>query len=215
VAYFDMKTRGLALRGTSNGGKTWAFIYRAGGKPKWITLGAYPAVTLADARTLALNSRHSIEVQKRDPAAELRAERQAKKAPPQPPPAVFTFGDMAKLYEAFSKGKKKTWQEDIGKVKRHLLPAWGTLPLRDITRRHVHEVLDALVSKGMTVGVNRVQAVISRMFTIALDRSLVDAHPAARMIKRFKEQPSDRVLNDDELRALWTGHRHSRAAVAS
>jgi integrase len=40
---------------------------------------------------------------------------------------------------------------------------------------------------------------------VALDRSLVDAHPAARMIKRFKERPSDRVLSDDELRALWAG----------
>jgi integrase len=51
--------------------------------------------------------------------------------------------------------------------------------------------------------VNLVQAVISRLFTVALDRSLVDAHPAARMIKRFKERPSDRVLTDDELRTLW------------
>jgi integrase len=79
------------------------------------------------------------------------------------------------------------------------------MPLRAITRAHVHELLDTLVAKGLTTGVNRVQAVISRLFTVALDRSLVDAHPAARMIKRFKERPSDRVLTDDELRALWLG----------
>jgi len=79
------------------------------------------------------------------------------------------------------------------------------MPLRDITRAHVHELLDGLVADGMTVGVNRVQAVVSRLFTVALDRSLIDAHPAARMIKRFKEQPSDRVLTDAELRHLWAG----------
>ena len=66
----------------------------------------------------------------------------------------------------------------------------GPLPARDITRRHVHELLDTLVAKGMTTGVNRVQAVISRLFTVALDRSLIDAHPAARMLKRFQEKPS-------------------------
>jgi integrase len=88
-------------------------------------------------------------------------------------------------------------------ARRHLLPVWGPMPLRAITRAHVHELLDTLVAKGLTTGVNRVQAVISRLFTVALDRSLVDAHPAARMIKRFKERPSDRVLSDDELRALW------------
>jgi integrase len=77
------------------------------------------------------------------------------------------------------------------------------MPLRDITRAHVHELLDTLVAKGMTIGVNRIQAVISRLFTVALDRSLVDAHPAVRMIKRFQERPSDRVLADTELKALW------------
>ena len=74
-----------------------------------------------------------------------------------------------------------------------------------ITRTHVHELLDSLVAKGLTVGVNRIQSVISRLFTVALDRSLIDAHPAARMLKRFKEQPVERTLSDDELRALWQG----------
>ena len=69
----------------------------------------------------------------------------------------------------------------------------------------MHELLDTIAGKGLTIGVNRVQAVISRMFTVALDRSLIDAHPVARLIKRFKEQPRDRVLSDDELRALVAG----------
>ena len=192
---------------TPNGAKTWAFVYRAGGKPQWLTLGTYPALTLVDARALALDKRHAVDVEKRDPAAEQRAEREAAKLPPSliVRPAVFTFEDLAKLYETFAKGRKKTWRDDVAKTKKYLIPAWGTLPLRDITRAHVHERLDTLVAKGMTTGVNRVQAVISRLFTVALDRSLVDAHPAARMIKRFHEQPSDRVLTDAELRALWAG----------
>jgi integrase len=216
VVYFDLKTRGLALRATSGGSKTWVFVYRAAGKPQWLTLGAYPAVTLADARKLALDERHAIDVQKRDPAAEQRVERAAAKLPPIPAKAVFTFADLARLYETFAKGKKKTWPDDVGKMKRYLIPAWGDLPLRGMTRTHVHELLDTLVAKGMTVGVNRVQALISRLFTVALDRSLVDAHPAARMIKRFQEHPSDRVLTDDELRALWASldARPGRAADA-
>src|SRR5262249_19945623 len=40
---------------------------------------------------------------------------------------------------------------------------------------------------------------------VALNRGHIDAHPAARLIKRVAEQPRDRVLTDDELRALWTG----------
>lgn len=127
---------------------------------------------------------------------------------------AFTFGDLVKLYETFAKGRKKTWKDDIATARRHLLPAWGVMPVRSITRAHVHELLDTLVAKGLTVGVNRVQAVVSRLFTIALDRSLVDAHPAARMIKRFQEQPTDRVLTDDELRALWAGLEARPGAAA-
>lgn len=207
AVFFDSKTRGLALRVTPNGAKTWAFVYRAGGKPQWLTLGTYPALTLVGARALALDKRHAVDVQKRYPAAEVRAEREAVKLSPPPTfrPAVFTFEDLAKLYETFAKGRKKTWKDDVAKTKKYLTPSWGAMPLRNITRAHVHELLDTLVAKGMTTGVNRVQAVVSRLFTVALDRSLVDAHPAARMIKRFQEHPSDRVLTDDELRALSAG----------
>jgi integrase len=206
--YFDAHRdgRGLVLRVSPRGTKTWAYVYRVQGKgPQWLTLGTYDDVGLADARKLALGHRRNVRVEHRDPAAEQRAARAAAEHPPAPEPAVFTFADLAQLYEQFAKGKKKTWREDVLKIKKYLLPAWGPLPLRDITRTHVHELLDTLVAQGMTIGVNRVQAVISRMFTIALDRSLIDAHPAARMIKRFEEQASERTLSDGELRALWAG----------
>jgi integrase len=205
VVHFDTQAKGLALRATPGQVKTWTFVYRAGGKPQWLTLGSYPALSLADARAQALAKRHAIDVESRDPAEEQRAEREAAKLPTPAAPGVFTFADLAALYATFAKGRKKTWQEDVNKTKKYLTPAWGSLPVRDITRRHVHELLDTLVAKGMTTGVNRVQAVISRLFTVALDRSLVDAHPATRMLKRFQEKASDRVLTDDELRALWVG----------
>jgi integrase len=204
IAYFDTKARGLALRITPAGAKTWSFVYRSGGAPKWLTLGSYPAVSLATARALSLDKRHAIDVEGRDPVAEARVEREAV-APPPEPAHVFTFEDLAKLYETFAKGRKKSWRDDVAKTKKYLIPQWGGMPLRDITRAHVHELLDPLVAQGMTVGVNRIQAVISRLFTVALDRSLVDAHPAARMIKRFQERPSDRVLTDTELRELCKG----------
>ncbi len=210
TSYFDTKAAGLALRVTPKGVKTWAFVYRLGGRgPQWLTLGTYPAMGLADARTAALDHRHSVDVEGRDPREEEKAERAAIVAAEATPlvaaPAVFTFADLARLYETFAKGRKRTWKDDVSKIEKYLLPAWGAMPLRDITRAHVHELLDKLAARGMTTGVNRMQAVISRLFTIALDRSLVDAHPAARMIKRFKENASERVLTDDELRALWAG----------
>ncbi|MEP6918277.1 MAG: Arm DNA-binding domain-containing protein, partial [Acidobacteriota bacterium] len=95
TVFFDSKARGLALRPTPSGAKTWAFVYRAAGKPQWLTLGAYPAVTLADARELAIDQRRGVVLDKRDPASEQRAQRKTAAQPPAAPPAVFTFADLA------------------------------------------------------------------------------------------------------------------------
>lgn len=201
TTYFDTQTQGLALRVGARA-RTWCFVYRNGGPSEWVTLGRYPAVSLADARQLVLEHRHALDIKGIDPAVERRKEPE----PPPPPDApAFTFADFVPAFVAFQKGRKKRWEDDQNMIARYLTPAWGTLPLADIKRTHVHELLDAAVGKGLTIGVNRIQALISRIFTVALDRGLIEAHPAARVIKRFTEHPRDRVLSDDELRALWTG----------
>jgi integrase len=196
---FDTKTRGLVLR-ISPKAKTWYFTYRHGGPTQWLRLGEYPALSLADARGQATAQRKALEVDGIDPAAERR-----KPVEPEPTPRAFTFEDFVPTYVAFQKGRTKEWEDEQSKIHRHLLPVWGPIPLRDIKRAHVHELLDTIVGKGLTTGVNRIQALISRMFTVALDRGLVDAHPASRLIKRFQETPRDRVLSDAEICTLWAG----------
>lgn len=208
--YFDEKTRGLVLR-VGPRGKTWFYTYRNGGPTQWLRLGDASVMGLANARTAALDHRHAIDLEGKDPAAE----RRTPPATPEPEPRAFTFGDFAPTFIAFQKGKgRRSWRGDELKLQKYLLPAWDALPLKDITRRHVHEVLDATAGRGLTIGVNRLQALISRIFTVALDRGLIDAHPAARVIKRFEEVPSTRVLSDEELRALWKGLK-ARAGAAS
>ncbi len=200
--YFDLKTRGLVLRVTPAGTKSWYFVYRVRRSPsEWVRLGTFPALGLVEARKLA-NKLRAVVDEGRNRAAERRADRARVVLPV---PGAFTFNDLADLYAKIAAGQKKTWRDDVAKITKHLRPAWGALPLKSLTRVAVHELLDGLVAGGMTVGVNRVQALISKMFTVAVDRSLLDAHPAARMEKRFKERPADRVLTDDELRALWAG----------
>jgi len=185
AVYFDTKARGLALRVTPGRTRTWAFVYRRQGKPQWLTLGSYPALTLADARALALDHRHAIDVEKRDPAAEQRAEREAAQVPA-PVRRPFRRSLRSRIspsctrnLPAVAKRPGKTTSPKSGST---CFPRGGRCPFGP-SRVHVHELLDSLSSQGMTVGVNRV-ALISRLFTLALDRSLVDAHPVARMIAR-------------------------------
>ncbi|WP_338213284.1 Arm DNA-binding domain-containing protein, partial [Halopseudomonas aestusnigri] len=48
---------GLYLRVKSSGSASWLFRYRTGGKLRDMGLGAYPEVTLAEARDLATDAR--------------------------------------------------------------------------------------------------------------------------------------------------------------
>ena len=200
---FDAKTRGLVLRvGTRK--RTWCFTYRNGGPPQWLKLGEYPALSLADARKRVNEERANLD-NGVDPVEE---KRKAAEPPPELPPAapVFTFSDFVPAFIAFQKNRKvKEWKNDAAKIERHILPVWGPLPLKDITRTHVKELLDTVAGKGLTVGVNRIHALVSRIFTVALNDGLIEAHPAARLIKRFGENAGDRVLSDAEIRTLWAG----------
>jgi hypothetical protein len=142
--YFDSKTSGLVLLMTPTGVKTWKFVYRPVAKPHWLTLGSYPAVSVADARALALDNRHALEVEGRDPAAERRVRTGDRQASASRRPGRLRVRRLRELYETFAKGNKKTWKDDVTKIPKHLLPPRGEMSLRSITRVHVHELLEAL-----------------------------------------------------------------------
>ena len=62
IDYFDEDTTGLALRVFRSGAKSWMYRFSWDGKRKWMVLGAYPATSLAKARTLAEEAAQSLRV---------------------------------------------------------------------------------------------------------------------------------------------------------
>jgi hypothetical protein len=75
----DGKIGGLYLVLQPSGAASWALRYRAAGKPAKLTLGPYPALDLATARKRAQEAVGAVAGGK-DPAAEKRAAREARKA---------------------------------------------------------------------------------------------------------------------------------------
>jgi integrase len=212
--YFDTTIKGLALRVTAAGGKTWSFVYRVQGLgPQWLKLGTYPATSLIEARAKAKVLRRAVD-DKRDPIAEQKAAEAAASAPPTPVAPVLTVRTFAKTFVTFQKGRKKTWQQDERKIEKYLLPVWGDLAVADITRKMVAGRLSEIAATGITIGVNRVQTVIGRLFAVAMSQGHIDSNPAARMDKLFKEKARTRVLTEDEIRALYAAlqYRPSEAA---
>ena len=82
---------GLYLLVRANGSRLWRFAYRFGGKQKQIALGAYPQVTLADARERREAARKLLATGK-DPSHERRLDKIARQV------GGNTFGEIAEEF---------------------------------------------------------------------------------------------------------------------
>jgi integrase len=194
VDYWDRKTSGFGLRVSMGGSKTWIVRYRQGGSRRRYLLGRFPQLNVADARQAARRYLGEVATGK-DPAAE----RARGKAEP-------TFADLATLYlerHAALHNKPRTLAEVTRMLRADILPAWGHRKVSSIGRKDVIALLDDIVARGAPISANRVKALVSTMFGFALDRELVDAHPAYRIRRPAPEHSRDRVLSDDEIRQFW------------
>ena len=70
---------GLCLLITPTGGKLWRYKYKFGGKAKSISFGAYPEVTLSEARELQNQARCQLE-EGLDPSAVRKEQQQREKS---------------------------------------------------------------------------------------------------------------------------------------
>lgn len=193
----DLRCAGLSFRITAAGAQSFNFRFRdpASGKTTRATIGSYPAVTLAKARAKAEALRKQVAhgvnpiVAKRQARAEVDTK---------------TFAALAERYlEEHSRRHKRSAAADERNLRLHVLPAWERRAYADISRRDVIELAEKLVTAGKPVLANRVQALVSSIYSYAIDADLVAANPAARLRKRGAETRKTRVLSDDEIRLFW------------
>jgi len=193
--YHDSNLKGLGLRVTSKGAMTWAIYYRLPGNrtKRRLTLGQYPAISLADARrqgkTVLLEAARG-----NDPG---KAKQEAKAAP--------TFAALAAEYLERYASRKKSGAEDRRMLERDVLPLWGKHKAHDIQRRDVIALLDRIVDRGAPILANRVLALVRKVFNWGINRDLVETNPCAQVKAPAKENRKDRMLTQDEIATLWRG----------
>ena len=207
IDYFDDLTPGLSLRITANDIRTWSVFYRdKHGRQKRLALGRYPSVKLVDARQLAHDAQKDI-AHGGDPADAKRAARE-----------VLTFGDLAKKYlDDYAKPRKKSWAEDERRLNVDLLPRWRTRPASELRAEDLIALLTGKVRDGSPVAANRLRALVSRMFTFAVEQRLVapNCSPVFGVKKPTKEKSRDRVLTEDEIRRLWQACETQNAYICA
>lgn len=187
---WDTQRGGLGLRIETTGHRAFKVVYRHHGRPRWYHLGAADAIGLAEARKLAGDIMYRA-AQGEDPQGERMAARKA-----------ASFAEVAERYcNEYAKRKNKSWKQAASLVAKHLLPKWGKLDPKVITRSDVRAVLSKLVEAPVLA--NAVLASASAIFSWAVDQEIITVNPCTG-IERNKSASRERVLSDAELPRFWS-----------
>ena len=197
----DGGCRGLYLIVQPSGRKAWAVRYRFQGKPRKLTLDGVGS--LAEARKAATNALHELE-RGNDPAGlKFGAKAAEEKA------AAARAGDTvdnlaAQFIERHAKKhtRPNSWRMTQRIFDRIVLPAWRGRIIHDIKRRDVIDLVEGVAEKTPILA-NRVHAALSKFFNWLASRDVIVASPCAGVARPSKEQPRDRILSDEEIKAVW------------
>jgi integrase len=197
--YFDDDFPGLGLR-LRTGDKrptklrrSWIFQYQLGRKQRRMTLGTFPAVTLAKARRTASELHASVH-RGEDPAA-ARDQRRRQ--------AGDTVEAMLKPYLA-EKGPKLA-PRTRPEIERHLLryakPLHG-LSVASITRRDISALTTDLAASAGHATANNVRSSLATFLNWCITQGLIEENPV-RGSYRADDEERTRALPVSELVAVW------------
>jgi integrase len=166
---------GLYLYHTPAGGKLWRLKYRFLGKEKLLSLGAYPHISLADARQARDTAKEHLRAGK-DPAVVRKDEETAAKAT-----SEITFEKVAR---AWHKNQQNSWGAEhaegvLTSLETHVFPTLGHKPVKEITPPEVLTVLRAIEERGSFDTAHRVRQRMSDVFVYAIATGVGDNDPAA------------------------------------
>ena len=162
-------TEGLYLYVTEKGSKIWRVRLQQAGKEKIITLGKYPIMKLAEARL----ERNEI----------LRAVAKGEPVGAETKKKSRTFKEVA---EEWIDKNKAEWRDRYIATLRHRLghdayPAFGDVPITDITAEIVLNMLREIETRGSLVTAKKVLWHVQQVFSYAYGALLIPADPVAAL----------------------------------
>ena len=191
---WDTQVKGLGLRVTPAGAKSYVLNYRVDGRERRATLGRASELSLKVARARAGEELANIRAGEPDP---LERKREAREAPTVAEGLDRFFEKYCPDRQAIGLLKPTTIREYRQAAKAHVRPALGKLRAEAVTRRDVERMAKPL----KPVMRNRVLAFTSRLFTLFESWEWVGSNPV-RFVDRAREEPRDRTLAESEIAAL-------------
>lgn len=195
---------GLYLRVRDTGSRTWLFYYTSpitGRRPR-ITIGSYPAITLAKARDEAETLRLIVDEGK-DPQIEREQEELL----------ANVGGERPRTVEELFKRWSTDWLEanheeggayTKGMLTRHVLPLIGKVELDRLRSSQIVAILTILKNSGKARTAGVVLSSVRQMFAYAIEHDWMQGDPSAAIKKSRWDtsRPRERVLTDEEVTIL-------------
>ena len=169
VADFD----GLYVTVTPSGSRLWHLKYRIGGKEKRLSFGAYPVVSLADARRLKDEARASL-ARGDDPGVE---KQERKRAERNRLGATFASQAEAFIEKVRKEGRAKSTMDKTEWLIGMAIDAFGSKPISEVTAPMILDCLRRVEAKGNYETARRLRAKIGAVFRFAVANGVAETDP--------------------------------------
>ncbi len=166
---------GLHLFVSVAGGKLWRFRYEFGGKEKLLSLGAYPVVSLIDARSARDEAKATIRAG-RDPGIAKKLRKLAH--------VTSTANTFEAIGREWYELQKPQWAERhahdvLVSLERDVFPTFGDVPIKDITAAEVLALLRVVEKREAKETARRIRQRMSAIFVYAIASGRAENDPAA------------------------------------
>lgn len=173
-AYSTSDGRGLSLSVQPSGAKWWRFRYNFEGKPKLLSLGVYPDVSLAQARKRCEDARKLV-ADGVDPSAKRKSDKGLKN--------VMAFHSFEKIamqwWDHWQSTHNQRYTNSVkSRLEKNVFPFLGALPINEITAKHIADCVKLIGVRGATDIAKRAKETIGQIFRFAIANGFAERNPA-------------------------------------
>jgi len=191
--------RGFGVRVTAAGVRSFVLNYRLNGREARLTLGRWPDWSAVRAVREARELRQRID-RGDDPLAERKAAR-AVVAEPEPEKTIAAVID--EFVAGYVEKRLRAPRNYVQAFERLVKPAIGNLPVYGLRRSQIATMLDGIENNSGPVMADRALAYLGSALNWYAGRDDDFTVPRLRGLKRATGRGRDRVLSDDEIKAVW------------
>ncbi|WP_133128531.1 tyrosine-type recombinase/integrase [Legionella nagasakiensis] len=194
--YEEYEGGGFGIRVTPNGIKSWIYRYKIADKTDKITLGHYPAMSLANAKKEFIEL-SQLRRDGKNPKEIIANQKETQR------------NTVSKLVLSWYKGYIEKVRKQPQQIKQlidaDIIPLLGDIELTKLSPAIVTKALDKIVKRGAPIHANKVLAALKQAFSYGVRRGAMAENPAVLLQARDIggiEKPRDRYLTINEIREL-------------